>query len=183
MIRMLRTLSGVRGLVEDNAEYCGYIRGDGTLSALSRGPSIADASRGMCKLPRSPVYFHTHPRMSFAIPSAEDVLHVVNRSYRMVSFVVTQWGIYVLTNTAPAACYKDGRLSPGAAQALLCRFQHAVDGAVRGTRVPRHLRNASGDKSGMPTQRKLERVKVLCEDVTRASEGMVHMAFVSWGAI
>lgn len=183
MRRILRTLSGIRGLVEDDAEYCGCVRGDGTLSALSRGPSIANASRGTCDLPRSPVYFHTHPRASFAIPSAEDVLHVVNRSYRRVSFVVTQWGIYILTNTAPPECYKNGRLSPAAAQALLCRFRHAVDGAVRGTRVPRHLRDASGDKSGMPTRRKLDRVEALCEDVARASEGTVHMAFASWGAI
>jgi hypothetical protein len=69
--------------------------------------------RGTCTHgENTPHILHTHPTTSYAYPSVEDILKVINpRHIERNSLIGTKWGIWVISNTIDSTVYNDTPLS------------------------------------------------------------------------
>lgn len=142
--------SFLRSFLNHPYEICGHFtESQGVTSihgVIHRGPN-AHLTRGVChypEMPRSKFFFHTHPSISYPIPSVEDLLFVVNRSVRLKSIVVTRLGIFTLTNittphTKRQVYNSHKKLNQTLRTRLSSKLQPLVDSAVSSTKNKLHL--------------------------------------------
>ena len=83
-----------------NHEVAGKLHRESVLiinNFITRGPK-ATGNRGTVNIPEHINRYHTHPRITFPVPSAENILSSIHKKSRRFSLIVTAWGIFIIEN-------------------------------------------------------------------------------------
>ena len=81
-------------------EVAGKLHGNKLLvinKNITYGPEIY-GERGSVIIPEHSKRYHTHPRITFPVPSAENIMSAFDRKSRKYSVIVTAWGIFIVEN-------------------------------------------------------------------------------------
>lgn len=92
---------------ENFVEVCGFVQKDLIESSVTDesiiiGSVEQDTRRHMCRYNddyKTNCTIHTHPIISYAYPSFEDVNNVLKKNRRNFSLVFTSWGMWVIQST------------------------------------------------------------------------------------
>lgn len=126
-----------KSFLEEKQELCGafeIVSGELIPVNINVGQTVSypGGTREMCLNPDSYYIWHTHPYISFAVPSTEDIMHVVKHREIYSSIVIGAWGIWEI--------YKVKNVYSDAYQTPTQEVQKIVDGLIEKTRIPRTQR-------------------------------------------
>lgn len=94
-----KSKSVLKSALNYNHEIGGKLHGNNILTInanIRKGPSISN--RGTVGLPEHNKRYHTHPHISYPVPSTENVMSAFKKKSRHYSFVVTAWGVFIIEN-------------------------------------------------------------------------------------
>ena len=63
-----------------------------------KGPRITNGGRGSVNIPNTNMRYHTHPCMTYPVPSIEDVMAAFYKKRSNTSIIFTALGIFILRN-------------------------------------------------------------------------------------
>lgn len=84
-----------------NREIGGILKNNLTINRSEQKQGdhpITKETRGEVRIGNGRYRYHTHPRISYPVPSAEDIVSSFSKCHREYSILVTGWGIFIMKN-------------------------------------------------------------------------------------
>lgn len=171
-----------KGFLNEGQEFCGIfeiINNRLIPVDINIGETVEynGGTREMCISPDSRYIWHTHPYISFSVPSTEDILHVVKHSDIYSSTIITAWGIweiYKVENFYPNLV-KDKKVL----EYFFKEIQKIVDSLIQKTRIPRDKRiNNYKNRTDLDNF-----IKDINKSITKINEllgTVINICFTSW---
>lgn len=137
-------------------------------------------TREMCISPNAPYIWHTHPYISFSIPSVEDIIHVIKHLEIQSSIIITTWGIWEIYKV------KNFDSSIVKNKKMLDFFNKKIDEIIKylitKTRIPRNERH-NNYKNRMDLDNFLNDIYLSIDNLNNLLVNIINIFFTDWNSL